>query len=324
MIPFLDEACREYSDLQAEILQHIHSEKYIYVNADCPVCSGSGKIKVDGKTVECTSCKGSGRAASISNYNTYLVDAAKVGENALPTPPMGYVQKSTEIAKLQDERVKSHIYSALSTLNMEFLAQSPLNQSGTAKEVDKDELNNFVNSIAEDLVNAMDFIYKSICDYRYSVLYPNNEQREKLLPKINVPTKYDILSGDYLINEIKAAKESGISNSIKKALEIEYTNKKFNTMPELSEYNRLCFELNPFYGLTEDEKMTRLSSNGISVLDYIVSSNIDMFVRRAIEENKTFSELDFAKQVETMQKYAIEKQSDINKNVVNYAASGIN
>ena len=40
MIPSLNEAVREYSDLQAEIVQHIHSEKYMFTNTDCPDCNG--------------------------------------------------------------------------------------------------------------------------------------------------------------------------------------------------------------------------------------------------------------------------------------------
>ena len=109
MIPSLNEAAREYSDLQAEILQHIHSEKYIYTNTDCNKCNGTGKIMKDGTQTECPSCKGNGKMLSISNYNTYLIDAGQVGENAIPTPPIGYVQKNTEIARLQDERVRQHL-----------------------------------------------------------------------------------------------------------------------------------------------------------------------------------------------------------------------
>lgn len=311
MIPSLNEAAREYSDLQAEILQHIHSEKYIYTNNECSHCKGTGRVKKDGsnETVECPICKGNGKTLSVSNYNTYLINAASATETQVPTPPIGYIQKSTEIAKLQDERVRQHIYDALATLNMEFLAETPLNQSGTAKEVDKDELNNFVNSIAEDIVRIMDNIYYCICQYRYWFV-ADTEKRNSQIPSVNVPTKFDILSSNYLLNELTAAKTGGISPAIKKALEIEYAKKKFNTMPAISEFSQLTFELDPLYGLTEDEKMTRKANGGITDIDYIISCNINSFVQRAMNEDKEFFDKDYKAQVDKMKAFAVEIKTE--------------
>jgi hypothetical protein len=313
MVPSLNEAAREYSDLQAEILQHIHSEKYAYVNSDCKVCNGSGKVLKDGTQAECPNCKGIGSLLNISNYNTFLIDAAKAGENQLPAPPIGYIQKTTEIAKLQDERVRQHLYDALSTLNMEFLAETPLNQSGAAKEVDKDELNNFVNSIAEDVVNIMDKCYYYIGEYRHNVAVQDKEKRALLLPTVNVPTKFDMLSSNYLLTELTSAKTSGISQAIKKALEIEYAKKKFNTRTDIAEFSELTFTLDPLYGLTEDEKMVRKSNGGISDVDYIISSNISQFVQRAMFENKLFFDVDFKGQTDKMKQYANELKTEMDK-----------
>ena len=313
MTPSLNEAAREYSDLQAEILQHIHSEKYIYTNTDCNKCNGTGKIMKDGAQTECPSCKGSAKMLSISNYNTYLIDAGQIGDIAIPTPPIGYVQKSTDIARLQDERVRQHLLDALATLNMEFLAETPLNQSGTAKEVDKDELNNFVNSIAEDLVGIMDKIYFFIGEYRQNLIIQDKEKRMLLLPAINVPTKFDLLNSNYLLAELTNAKTGGISPAIKKALEIEYAKKKFNTMPEISEYSQLTFELDPLYGLTEDDKMIRKSNGGVTEIDYIISCNINQFVQRAMSEDAQFFENDYKAQTDKMKAYAEEVKKSLSQ-----------
>lgn len=312
MIPSLNEAAREYSDLQAEIILHIHSEKYIYANNECTSCNGTGTIKTGTGQETCQSCSGTGKAFNPAVYGIHMIDAGrKVDDNPLPTPPIGYIQKSTEIAKLQDERVRQHLYDALSTLNMEFLAETPLNQSGTAKEVDKDELNNFVNSIAEDIVRIMDNIYYYICEWRYMISIGDKEKRKLLLPRINVPTKYDILSSNYLLSELKTAKESGLSPVTKKAIEIEYTKKKFNTQPEIAEQATLCFLLDPLYGITEDEKFLRKSNNGILESDYIISSNIQSFVQRAMDEVNEFSNLNYAQQMDKMNQYATEIQNKL-------------
>lgn len=320
MCPSLDEAAREYSDLQAEILQHIHSEKYIFANTDCPVCNGSGQeyiIEKDETTGEdvikgtkvCHHCHGRGSVSNVSPYGEYIINAAKFGEQQLPTPPIGYVSKSTDIAKFEDEHVRQHIYDALAAINMEFLAETPLAQSGVAKAYDKDELNNFVNAIAEDIVRILDNIYLFINEYRYSVIVPNPDERKKMLPKINVPTKYDILNTSVLMTELKNARDAQAHPMILRELEIDYAKKQFNTDPEIAHLIETTFDLDPLFGMSDDSKMTQKQNGGITELDYIISCNIVAFVRRAVRENKDFYSLEYTKQLDVLKKYAEEVQA---------------
>jgi hypothetical protein len=125
-------------------------------------------------------------AVSFEIYSReYVISLQRKLENyQIPEIPVGYVPKDTEIVKVQDARVKAHLYGALAAVNMEFLAEVPLSESGVAKEVDRDELNNFVNSVAEDVVRMMDNIYRWICDMRYSVVIPDAERRAELLPTV--------------------------------------------------------------------------------------------------------------------------------------------
>lgn len=319
MIPSLDEAAREYSDLQAEILQHIHSEKYVFANNDCPVCNGTGQeyiIEKDENTNEdvvkgtkvCHHCHGRGSVSNVSPYGEYVINAAKFGEQQLPTPPIGYVTKSTDIAKFEDEHVRQHIYDALAAINMEFLAETPLSQSGVAKAYDKDELNNFVNAIAEDIVRILDNIYMFINEYRYNILIANPDDRKAMLPKINVPTKYDILNTSVLMAELKNARDAQAHPMILRELEIDYAKKQFNTDPEIAHMIETTFNLDPLFGMSDESKMTMLQNNGITELDYIVSCNITAFVLRAIREDKDFYSRDYKKQMEVLKKYAEEVQ----------------
>ncbi len=304
MLPNLDEAAREYSDLQAEIVQHIHSEKYAYTNEECKECRGTGRVesKTDNKQVECSRCKGSGTVLNSSPYGMYLIRQEKDAlNNSFPTPPIGYVQKSVEMARLQDERVSKHIYEALATINMEFLANTPLNQSGVAKEVDRDELNNFVNSIAEDIVAILDKVYYFINEYRYFVIVGNAEQRQAMLPKINVPTKYDLLTSEHLLVGIEMAKKSGVSSVILRELEIEYAKKRFYTNQDISYEVQAVIELDPLYGMSIDEKMSYKANGGVSEEDYIISCNISNLVREAKEKHSNFYSLPRTKQKEIIQ-----------------------
>ena len=228
------------------------------------------------------------------------------GQANVPTPPAGEIPKQIDIIKLQNERVHDHIYRALASINMEFLAEVPLSQSGTAKEVDKDELNNFVNSVAEDIIAILDKMYHFINLYRNKILIGNTDELMAQLPVISVPERYDIISGIYLLDELQRAKTAGLNASIIKNMEIEYANKKFNYDPQVKDSMELVYLLDPFPAVSADDKMAMLMNKGITSVDYIISCNISQFVNRALMENKNFSSLTYSKQMEVLKSYADE------------------
>lgn len=312
MLPRLDEALREYSDLQAEIVQNIFSERWEYNDNECPKCKGKKVIKdagFNGEVHTCPVCEGSGVMAR-GPYSTLYVKAPMAGELQMPTPPAGILQKSVEIAKLQDDRIDKHEYKALASINMEYLAQTPLNESGTAKEVDKDSLNNFVHSVAEDIVAVLDKLYYFINEYRYSVVVPNISDRIAMLPYINVPDKFDLLSATYLEDQIAKQKENKGNPIIINAMEEDYVNKKFVADNLLREKVLLSIRLDPLSGISEDDKMLRLSNKGITLETYIVSSNITAFIARAMDENgDNFIKMKLKEQKQLMTLYAQEQLS---------------
>lgn len=319
MLPRLDEAVREYSDQQANIVNHLFPERWEYASQPCADCRNdtgvsTGMVRVEtgkgeSKKIEmhkCNSCGGSGVKSNSGPYSKFIVQQANtnMGEQVAPIPPFGYVTKDVEVIKTVDTRIEFHQYKALCSINMQFLMATPLNQSGFAKEVDRDELNNFVYSVAEDIVAIMDRIYKITCDYRYSIAVPEQNKRNEMLPKVAVPEKYDILSSTYLADEVKAAKDSKLNGVITSALELEYCSKKFYNNPEIRDEMRCVIELDPMVGATEDEKMVRLNNGGVTKPDYILSCNIVPFVKRAIQEEKGFLEMQYQKQMEIVKGYA--------------------
>ena len=307
MIPDLDEAAREYSDLQAEIIQHIHSEKYAYTNTECPHCKGQGFVDGEnGKKVSCPHCNGTGHVLNTSPYGIHLIDAGRAGELQVPAPPIGYIQKDTAIATLQDQRVRNHIKDALAAVNMEFLAETPIDQSGVAKAYDANELNNFVNSVAEDLVRNIDLVYYFICEYRYRTIIPNDKARQAMLPAVNVPTKFDIANTTILMQELQGARQAEANPETLRVLETNYAKMQFNTSPEVATRLEIVFDLDPLFGVKEENKMTMLQNGGITETAYIISCNIHAFVRRAIFEDKEFCQKDYDKKMQVLEKYAEE------------------
>ena len=64
--------------------------------------------------------------------------------------------------------------------------------------------------------------------------------------------------------------------------------------------------LDPLANISEDDKGMRLSNNGISQEDYILSCNINSFVEKAITEDENFLSLDAKQQKEKLMVYVKE------------------
>jgi hypothetical protein len=325
ILPEMDEAVREYSDLQAAKVLHVYPEKWQYTSHECTTCKGTGvrpnpnwqqgcdhSIPVQ---IECGKCVNG--YVSAGPYAIQLVKPADMGKQQLPTPPAGYVEKDVEIVKLMEDSVRQHIYDGLAAINFQELAETPMNESGVAKAVDRDEQNNTVHAIAEDLVKIMDRAYAIIADYRYKGTYSFEEIGE-MLPSIAVPEKFDLFSIANLQNDLKAAKDNKLNPVIQNAMEVDYAGKLFNADPTIRDLVALTIKLDPLPSISEDEKMSRLSNKGILPESYIISSNINEFVQRAIDEDEGFAEKPLKDQKAVMLKYAQEilGKLDIAKQII--------
>lgn len=303
MLPELNEAVREYSDLQAAKVLHIYPERWEYTNNECTVCKGTGRRPNPSWTndcncphdLECAKCHGEGYVAA-GPYSKIMVkpaDSLNPGSQ-IPTPPAGYIQKDIAVVTTQQSGVDGHVYKALSAINFQFLEQTPLNQSGTAKEVDKDELNNTVNSIAEDIISIMDKTYKAIAYYRYKDLY-SAEDIDDMLPDTTVPQVFDLLSTQNLEEELINSRKNNLNPVILNAMEIDYATKRFNDQT-IRDMVALTLELDPLPNIQEADKVLMLQNEGITKVTYVISSNIQTFIQQAIDDNDNFVELDPSEQ----------------------------
>lgn len=298
MLPSLDAAAGESSDLQAEVVQHIFSTMWYFSGNDCTQCRGTGTISgragfgvvKAGEPIICPRCEGNGRMLK-SPFKDMVIGKEGLGETGIPTPPGGYIQKTTDIVSLQDTRIANHIFDSLSSLNMEFLAQSPINQSGIAKEIDRDELNNFVFGVAYHLVqNVLKPVYMLVNDMRYGVLVKDQEERNKMLPSINIPERFDLLSINSVLDEFKKAREAEIDNSILDEVEVDIINKFFNNQPEVRDKLLLIKELDPLRGIGNEEKQSLFLNDIITKDDYVLSTYINVFIDDLLEQDPEFAE----------------------------------
>lgn len=306
MVPFLDEAACEYSDLKGSKIQHLFPLMWFFSNKSCNSCAGTGRKATDTGSVDCNTCGGTGKV-KFSPFVHMEIDPAGLGQQANPMPPAGIIQRDTEILKLQEASVDKNNYKALSAVNMQFLDQTPLSISGDAKNVDREELNNTVYNTAEDIIYSLDKVIYLINEWRYFTLVADNVKRRAMLPNIAVPQNFDLLPENYLMKEVTDAVTAKVNPLLIATLQQQLAAKKFYNQPELAGNIELYFELDPLPGYTVDEKMSLLQSEGITKEDFIISSYMASFIRRALREDADFATKQYDVQMALLNKYASEK-----------------
>jgi hypothetical protein len=141
---------------------------------------------------------------------------------------------------------------------------------------------------------------------RYSVVLPDAAKRAELLPTVNVPEQYDLLSSTHIMNEISAMRAANANPLTIAALEIDFIRKKFNANPEAANRLSAVLELDPLSGMSADEKMTYSAENVIRKVDYVVSANIVRFVSKALNEYADFLSKTYADKMSVLEGYAQE------------------
>ena len=283
MLPSLDKAAGELSDMDAEVVQHIYSTMWYFAGSNCSFCNGVGKVTKDGNAVVCTKCEGQG-VMSKSPYQDIVLRQPRnktLEGESIPTPPAGYVEKSTEIVKLQAERIKDHIDSALSAVNMDYLNKVGQSQAGIAKRYDRDEAYDFIYPISFYIIEqVMKPCIYWINRWRYNAVITDNVELNAQLPSIKVPEQFEILTSDMIADEIKTLRDGKIDPTIVMEKEIQYANKTFGDDKLTLQKLMLSKRLNPFPTMSEQEKQDALLTNSVSRFDVVKS----IYLNSIIEE----------------------------------------
>lgn len=324
-LPYWDEALRRHSDLQVQMVLHVHSEKWEIEDSQCKTCSGTGKVKSTfmgsgGALATCGTCQGSGGGTTRSPFNVKLIKpATKTGISdtvSIPTPPMDYIRKPIEETQFIHDQVNENITNGLAAINMEFLMNQPQINSGVSKIMDRQEMNSFFYMIARHIVkNIFDPVYYYTAKWRYGLNYSEKELMD-VLPEINIPSDFDILTQDVIAQRLVSAKTAGVSQSLMSNLQIQYAKKEFGDDSDQVEMLGIALNLDPLPGKTEDEKMTILSNKGTTLENYILSSNIVPFINRAYSENEDFCDMEYSEQLDILNKYVDEIMGVSQSNVI--------
>jgi hypothetical protein len=121
-----------------------------------------------------------------------------------------------------------------------------------------------------------------------------------------VPEKFDLLTTDFYLEKLTAARNAKLSTRIIAAMEIEYAAKQLYNTPDIAREMELIYKHDPFAAYTEEDKMVMVSNNGIRKLDYVISCNIESFIKQALLEDEAFYDKPFKAQRDYIQKLAQE------------------
>lgn len=314
-VPFWNKAINAESDLDGAYVKHMNPQKwemadeceYVFqsVSGQKYGCIGGHIFDVEeGKKFTCPSCQGHGYKSLTGPYETAWVNKEKfTGENQnIPTPPMGYVNVPTEATAMLEKRVDALLKKGLCSLNMDALDSVGENQSGIAKVIDRTELNDFLGKIRDRFFDThiTNFFYFA-AKYMFA---PNGEDVSAIEPDVIKPQNFDIYNTTELTEQLKVAKEAGLSPSYLQTKEVEIQNKEYQTNPDLLSMLNLISKLDPLAEETREDIMVMQQTGSVTKQNVVIHDNIREFVATALIENKGFSDLGFLEQRKILLKYA--------------------
>ena len=314
-VPFWNEAINDHSDVTGAYRMHLWPQKW-EVADECEYVEddGTGRYPCNGGYIwngqtkhKCPGCKGTGYKSATSPYETHLINRDKFNDenNQISVPGVGYISVPTDATKMLEEKAENNLKKGLMALNMDVMNEIGLNQSGKAKEMDRTELNDFLQRIADNMFEIhLQNIYYFFTKYMFGVTDPN--KLEEIEPQIVKPTQFDIYSSSELTNQFAEAKKAKLNSSYLQVKQAEIQNKEFQTNPQLLERLNLELSLDPLAEINPEDVSLKLSNGTITQETAIIHDNIKEFIERAMEEDPLFADKKPSEQKAVLLKYAEE------------------
>lgn len=316
ILPFWNDAIREFSDKQANFVQHVFLERVeLQVQCDAQGCHHDNLLSkyvvgMGDDCKECSRCKGTGYITGRTPFGVTVVKDDKFDDRQKLFPGVHYVSKPTEIVKLLQDDIDNLINKGYEAISMDILAKVGADQSGIAKQYDRSDLERYLITISNNIFdNIIYYSYKYIAGWRFG--YATNEWKDTL-PDITKPTNFDVLSTEILAAQLKEARQAKLNPTLLDQMELDLINRQFASNEKMKLKHAAFIKLDPFSNIGEDEKFIRYSNGAISEVDYIISCNIKKFIAQAIDEVEGFLELDYTSQYAKLIGYAEAHRTDRN------------
>lgn len=314
-VPFWNEAINDHSDVTGAYRMHMWPQKWEvadeceYVEDNKYPCSGGYIFNSEkGKKHQCPDCKGAGRKTIKSPYESYMVNRDKfkaADGTASVDVPFGYVSVPTDATKMLEDKANRNLEMGLNALSMDIVNKIGENQSGISKEIDRSELHDFLQKVADQFFEVhLSNIYYYFTKYMFGVSDP--DKMNEIEPEISKPTQFNVYSFTELTAQFASAKEAGLTPAYLTVKQAEIQDKEFQTHPELLAVLDLELILDPLSGVSRDDVALMLANGTITKETAIIHDNIKIFVRRALQETSKFSEKKLTEQIKVLEGYAAE------------------
>jgi len=216
---------------------------------------------------------------------------------------------------LQETNHPPQLDEGLEALNMEIVNQVGENQSGIAKEIDRDALNTTLQAISDHLftIHVFNFVwftgvylFKTLSGQDIDKFIESSIAEDGWFPAIVKPTQFDTLTIKELTKQIIEAKQGKLSPGFIQSNQIDLNNKQFSADPALRKRINAITKLNPIPEKTVDE-ISNMVENGLTKKENaIISLNIEFLVDTAITKDVSFLEKSREEKFQILQSLATE------------------
>jgi len=322
-VPHIKDGQQAKSDMQIELNFHISSKEWQRQPRRCtnPACTNGQIAQVkknpgDPLTMsDCPKCKGLGLDLSgsgldilyVSDGETQGMQVGAGGQRVPSGAPGGFIPRSIEPLQELSKELQRCTLEAFTTINMQFIRETPLEVSGASKRYDREEMYRSLNNEGAHLVG---WILQRVFEFIDAQRYGPAGRKGKQTPTILVPVRYNLENAELVRQELNDAKLNKYDSTIIEGLEkkmLEYSLGK--TSEQYRRYD-LRTRMDPFRDMNDEIKFYTL---GIQYMLYapgpeqilaiermFLSINFDGLVSDCVLETPEFWQLDLNAQREVL------------------------
>ncbi|WP_234734794.1 hypothetical protein [Tellurirhabdus bombi] len=278
-LPYIRKSHQRDSDIEIETNFHISSQEWRKAQRKCQ----NAKCK-DGLIIErtpatedepgghiknvtaCPTCKGTHFDISGSGMDIYWVAGAEQegfnnpnGGKVSPGAPGGFIPRNIEPLTKLVEELKRDTEEAYACLNMQFIRNTPYDQSGLSKRYDREELYRELNTQAGHLLELLEEGYRWLDSIRFG---PSGRAGEQV-PEVLVPVRFNLENAELTREELNDAKVKKYDSALVESYELKML--QYTVGEQSDAYRRyvLRMQLDPFKNMNYQEKL--LQTNEIFV-----------------------------------------------------------
>jgi hypothetical protein len=187
----------------------------------CNTCKGRKEIPEpncnnnDCKDIRCPNCNGLGVEIALSPYSEILKSPPNPinGEVATDIPTIRYYSPPMDAIAINKEYWYEMMDKAEQSIS---IYQSFDNQSGVAKEIDREQKRDFISVIGNNLFSLLEFSVKCISKYKF----------DDTQVRVIEPIRYEIRNKESVVKEITEL--NAVNKSLAKPLSLEYVEMEYD------------------------------------------------------------------------------------------------